>query len=414
MIQKEKLRKYGIEIITKLAENGFQAYFVGGYIRDLLLKREINDIDIATDAHPEKVMSIFSRVIPTGLKHGTVTVIIDNISFEVTTFRSEGKYLDFRRPTEVFFVPSLIEDLKRRDFTINAMAMSYDDQIIDPFNGRDAIVNKLIIAVGSAEERFTEDPLRMLRAIRFAAQLNFMIEEKTWKSILLNASLIRHIANERIKIELFKTINSANPELGIKLLINSEMINWINGLEYINLPNTDFLENQLLSKTDDLLIRVAILLNNLSISERKNIMKQLRFSKLEINNINRLYSAIELIQLDYYNNLKAGLIKTDLRTCQKAIIFLFITGALNSAEREKLLAELRELDSTLTVRNSSDLVITGKDLVETFNRSGGPWLSRVLEVLTYKVQYEGLPNEYNLLIRTAREYLAEEDRGVEK
>lgn len=414
MVVNEKLKKYGIEIIDKLVENGFQAFFVGGYIRDLLLKREINDIDIATDAHPEKVMSIFSRVIPTGLKHGTVTVIIDNIPFEVTTFRSEGKYFDYRRPAEVFFVSSLIEDLKRRDFTINAMAMNKDDQIIDPFNGQAAIDNKLIIAVGSAAERFTEDPLRMLRAIRFAAQLNFKIEENTWKSILESASLIRYIANERIKIELIKTINSVNPELGINLLIKSRMINWINGFENVKLLNTDFLANQLLSKTDDLLIRMAILLNGFSVSERKGIMKQLRFSNLEINNINKLYSAIELIQIDHYNNLKASLIKTDLGTCQKAINYLFISSVLNSIDKEKLLAELSELDSTLTVRNSSDLVITGRDLVEVFNKPGGPWLSKILEVLTYKVQFEGLQNEYNLLIKTAKEYLAEENRGVEK
>jgi len=413
MVLDEKLKKHGIEIISRLIDNGFQGYFVGGYIRDNLLKREINDIDIATDAHPEKVMSIFSRVIPTGLKHGTVTVLIDNSPFEVTTFRSEGKYLDYRRPAEVFFVSNLDEDLKRRDFTINAMAMTIDGQIIDPYNGRTAIENKLITAVGPAEDRFSEDPLRMLRAIRFAAQLNFTIEKNTWKSIVDNSPLLRYIANERIKIELFKIINSANPDLGIELLIKSNMINWIKGLENIRVSD-DMLANQVLSKTDDVIIRIVMLLNSFSISERRTIMKQLRFSNMEINNINRLFSAIELIQIDAYNNLKASLIKTDLETCQKAIDFLNITGAIEHVEMEKLLTFLSDLDSTLTVRKSTDLVLTGRDLIEVFNRPSGPWLNRVLEMLTYKVQYEGLPNEYEQLLKTTEKYLSEENRGVEK
>lgn len=408
MNRNEKLKKYGVEIISKLMDNGYQAYFVGGYIRDIFLKREINDIDIATDAHPEKVMSIFSKAIPTGLKHGTVTVLIDNFSFEVTTFRTESEYFDYRRPNQVFFVSSLFEDLKRRDFTVNAMAMTVDNQIIDPFNGSAAIENRMIKTVGSAKERFSEDPLRMLRAIRFAAQLDFTIEENTWQSILENASLIRFIAKERIKSELIKIIDSVNPELGIDLLIQSNMINWIKGLENISITNTPFLAKRLLVKTDDLIIRIAILLNSCSISERKSIMKQLRFSNKEINGINRLYSAMELIQSGNYNNLITALIKTDLETCQQAINFLYIMGSLNLVETEQLLATLSVLDSTLTVRNSGDLVITGGDLIDFFHKPGGPWLSKVLDMLTYKVQYEGLPNEFNLLIETAKEYLAEE------
>lgn len=408
MTQNENLKKNGMEIISKLIDNGYQGYFVGGFIRDIILKHKINDIDIATDAHPEKVMSIFSKVIPTGLKHGTVTVIINNLPFEVTTFRTESKYLDYRRPDRVYFVSTLVDDLRRRDFTINAMAMSIDEKIIDPFNGQADIENRIIKTVGSADERFTEDPLRMLRAIRFAAQLNFTIEENTWNSILKNASLIQYIANQRIKSELIKIINSANPELGIDLFIKSNMINWIKGLKKPSIFNTTFLTEKLLSKTDDLVIRITILLNFLCISDYKSLMRQLRFSNMEITNINRLYSAIELFQLDNYNSLKAALIKTDIVTCQKAIEFLYIMGALNLSQMEQLLHKLTELDSTLTVRNSNDLVITGRDLIDVFHKPGGPWLSRVLDILTHKVQYEGLPNEYNLLIKAAKDILQKE------
>lgn len=408
MTQNENLKKNGMEIISKLIDNGYQGYFVGGFIRDIILKHKINDIDIATDAHPEKVMSIFSKVIPTGLKHGTVTVIINNLPFEVTTFRTESKYLDYRRPDRVYFVSTLVDDLRRRDFTINAMAMSIDEKIIDPFNGQADIENRIIKTVGSADERFTEDPLRMLRAIRFAAQLDFTIEENTWNSILKNASLIQYIANERIKSELIKIINSANPELGIDLFIKSNMMNWIKGLKKPSIFNTTFLTEKLLSKTDDLVIRITILLNFLCISDYKSVMRQLRFSNMEITNINRLYSAIELFQLDNYNSLKAGLIKTDIVTCQKAIDFLYIMGALNLSQVEQLMDKLTELDSTLTVRNSNDLVITGRDLIDVFHKPGAPWLSRVLDILTHKVQYEGLPNEYNLLIKAAKDILQKE------
>ena len=159
--------KEGIGVLEALEEHGHQAYFVGGCIRDFVMKRSIHDIDIATSATPEEVIQIFDKTVPTGLQHGTVLVLFNQSSYEVTTFRSEGTYQDFRRPSEVTFIRDLNEDLQRRDFTMNAMAMDRHGLLYDPFDGQAAIERKEILAVGNAEERFMEDPLRMMRAFVF-------------------------------------------------------------------------------------------------------------------------------------------------------------------------------------------------------------------------------------------------------
>ena len=203
-------------IINILEENGFEAYVVGGCVRDSILGRVPNDWDITTDALPEKVMEIFkgigSTVVPTGIKHGTVTVIINNDSYEITTYRIDGEYKDSRRPEEVIFTSKLKEDLARRDFTINAMAFNPKEGLKDYFNGRNDLNNKKIKTVGNPMERFNEDALRMLRAIRFSAQLSFNIEEETIEAIEKLSDNIRNISVERIREEFNKIILSDNPK----------------------------------------------------------------------------------------------------------------------------------------------------------------------------------------------------------
>lgn len=191
--------------VLQILENaGFEAYFVGGSVRDVLLHRHVHDVDITTSAYPEEVKELFDKSIDTGIKHGTVTVLYGGESYEITTFRTESGYQDFRRPDHVTFVQNLDEDLKRRDFTINALAMDTRGQIVDLFNGLDDLKNHVIRAVGDPEKRFHEDALRMMRAVRFMSQLEFKLESKTQQAIKDNHKLLKKISVERIREEFVK------------------------------------------------------------------------------------------------------------------------------------------------------------------------------------------------------------------
>lgn len=199
-------------IIDTLTEHGYEAYAVGGCVRDSVLGRIPEDWDITTSAQPDQVKEIFRRTIDTGIVHGTVTVMIANEAFEVTTYRIDGEYEDNRHPKEVTFTACLEEDLKRRDFTINAMAYNDSYGIVDKFNGMEDLKNGIIRCVGEPEERFQEDALRMLRAVRFSAQLGFYIEERTKDAIKHLAPTLRRISAERIQVELVKLLVSNHPE----------------------------------------------------------------------------------------------------------------------------------------------------------------------------------------------------------
>ena len=205
-------------ILDKLSENGFEAFIVGGCVRDKLLNKHPQDYDITTNALPEKIQELFKKTIPTGIKHGTVTVLINQKPYEVTTYRVDGEYEDNRKPKDVKFVSNIEEDLNRRDFTINAMAYNKTLGFRDYFHGKDDLEKRLIKCVGNPDKRFSEDALRMLRAIRFSCQLNFKIEEETLKSIKRNFNLIKNISMERIQSEFTKIILSPNPDKGLMLL----------------------------------------------------------------------------------------------------------------------------------------------------------------------------------------------------
>lgn len=191
-------------VLQTLEDAGFEAYFVGGSVRDVLLHRHVHDVDITTSAYPEEVKELFDKSIDTGIKHGTVTVLYGGESYEITTFRTESGYQDFRRPDHVTFVQNLDEDLKRRDFTINALAMDMHGDIVDLFNGIEDLKNHIIRAVGNPEKRFHEDALRMMRAVRFMSQLEFKLEEKTEQAIKDNHELLKKISVERIREEFVK------------------------------------------------------------------------------------------------------------------------------------------------------------------------------------------------------------------
>lgn len=200
------------EIIETIQAAGHDAYAVGGCIRDSILGKEPNDWDITTSAKPEEVKALFRRTVDTGIQHGTVTVLIDKEGFEVTTYRIDGEYEDGRHPKEVQFTDNLIEDLKRRDFTINAMAYNDARGLVDVFDGIGDLERGVIRCVGDARERFSEDALRMMRAIRFSAQLGYTIEESTRAAIRELAPTLNRISAERIQVELIKLMVSPHPD----------------------------------------------------------------------------------------------------------------------------------------------------------------------------------------------------------
>lgn len=258
------------KIIHTLQNNGYSAYVVGGCVRDSILDRDPKDWDICTSATPEQVMEVFKdkHIIPTGLQHGTITIMINGIGYEVTTYRIDGKYSDNRRPDTVEFTDNLIEDLRRRDFTINAMAYNDKDGLIDPFNGFDDLENNLICCVGSAEDRFSEDALRILRAIRFACQLDFVVSVSTKKEIHKQCESLKNISTERINSEFCKIISSHR--CGTNLVLFRDVLsifipelNHIIGFKQNNpyhiynvfLHTIYALEN---CKSDDLIVKLAV------------------------------------------------------------------------------------------------------------------------------------------------------------
>lgn len=215
----KKVPKIVKEFATIILQAGFQCFLVGGAVRNMVIDLQVFDYDIATDAYPEQIMKLFHRVIPTGIKHGTVTVLYKKTHFEVTTFRVEGDYSDNRRPDSVSYTPSINQDLKRRDFTINAIAFDLRTcRLIDPQNGISDIQAKIIRAIGDPNQRFSEDALRMLRACRFAAQLQFIIDDKTFQGIRKNRNSIESVSAERIRDELIKIILSEKPTIGLNYM----------------------------------------------------------------------------------------------------------------------------------------------------------------------------------------------------
>ena len=331
MVEKMDLFLLGKKVIDKLTEAGYEAYFVGGAVRDHIIEREINDVDIATNALPEQVMLLFPKTVPTGLKHGTVTVIIESVSFEVTTYRKEGKYTDYRHPEEVAFVSSLDEDLSRRDFTMNAIAMDEKMKFVDPLDGQAAIKKREIVAVGDPKERFLEDPLRSLRGIRFASQLQFRIEEKTWEALKFTIPYLKYIAPERIKAELDKLISSVAPEVGIRLIRESRLFLHIKGLDQNIFCENDLADiEELLKLSNDLNLRWAILLRPLTEQKRTHFYSRLHFSKLEMKEIESILSVYHRLTDSVAEGvIKQCLVETSLSITLKGLKLLSLINKLN-------------------------------------------------------------------------------------
>lgn len=278
------------QIIDALKHNGYDAYIVGGCVRDELLGKKPDDYDITTNAKPEDIKRIFKKTIDTGIKHGTISVLFyENnkpLICEVTTYRVDGDYIDGRHPKDVSFVESLDEDLYRRDFTINAMAYNDDRGLIDIFEGLEDLDNKIIRAVGNPIERFNEDGLRLLRAIRFSAKLGFKIEENTEVAIKEIGYKLENVSKERVLVELTKTITSKNPSY-ISKVFDLNLSKYIcDGFDDINIgkfePNLS------------VYLAYSCLLYNTNVDKAVKILKELRLDNNNINKIKLLLEAKEI------------------------------------------------------------------------------------------------------------------------
>ena len=396
-------------ILDKFYENGYEAFIVGGCVRDTLLDRKLNDYDITTNAMPEKTIELFEKTIPTGLKHGTVTVIINKTPYEVTTYRVDGEYKDNRRPDDVIFVSDIKEDLARRDFTINAMAYSPYFGFKDFFNGRDDLDNRLIKAVGDADKRFNEDALRMLRAIRFSAQLNFTIEEKTYKAIKTNSSLIKNISKERINIELNKILQSNSPSLGIKMLEETNLLKNLLPVEYNkyfdkeyfkeNIENLDKIKN---SKYLRLCYMLETCFKNIATDEIKKILRTLKYDNKTINFVSSLNSN----QLSYININSDTDLKLWINSTDRGILFdtfEYIITKLSfknnsTSKTQKLYERTKEIIENKEPLTIKDLAIRGSDLINECNITPGKKLGETLNSLLLKVLENPTLNEKQLLL----------------
>ena len=390
------------QIISKLEKADFEAYAVGGCVRDSILGRSPEDWDITTSAKPEEVKRLFSATIDTGLQHGTVTVVIEKEGFEVTTFRLDGEYTDGRHPDRVAFTSSLTEDLRRRDFTINAMAYSEKRGLIDEFDGERDLEDGVIRAVGDACERFSEDALRMLRAIRFAGQLNFKIADETFDAIKELSPNIAKVSVERIAKELEKLLLSGNPEYialvyetGIFSVIapevamlfeNDEISASIKALSKASFPE----------KKELYQIRLAIFLEGLGADKAANLLKRLKLDNDTINTVKKL---LGLSLREVENN------ETDMRRTVKEAGHKMMPLLLEM-RRAKGLKDNKDLYQTVIdngyCTSISELNINGKDLMDAGIPKGaliGSTLERLLELVIEKPE---LNTRESLLLEVRR------------
>lgn len=373
-------------IIQKLEEQSFEAYFVGGSVRDYLLNRSIADVDIATSATPEEVKSIFPVTVDTGIEHGTVLVIYNGKGYEVTTFRTETEYIDHRRPETVKFIRSLTEDLKRRDFTMNAIAMNIHGEIIDPFHGRLALQNRMIECVGNANERFQEDALRMMRAIRFVSQLNFSLEQETKIAIKANAQLLQHIAVERIFQECTKLFQGKNKNQAIQFLYECNLWNYLPELK----NHQDLLPcfqkwkiNQLSEK------QVWLLL--LFLSKTNNPTGFLKSWRMPTKKISYLSKALFFLhkrlkeEWTIYSHYQA--------TKEISIDVESVYQMIQNQSGENIEQKISEIFLSMPIQKPEEMKVTGADLMLWFDRPGGPWIKRALEMIEKAILQKKISNE---------------------
>ena len=424
-----KLPETTAYIIERIEKNGFEAFAVGGCIRDSLLGRVPNDWDITTSAKPEDIMNIFENTVETGIEHGTVTVVIDKEPYEVTTYRIDGDYTDGRHPDSVEFTENIEEDLSRRDFTINAMAYNNSTGLVDVFGGREDLENRVIRCVGNPKKRFEEDALRMMRGIRFSAQLGFSIDKDTFKAIEEMADSISAVSIERINVEFTKTLMSDAKKIMIyhKTGILKNVLPELYTIEKENLRKDFSIEKSIKMGIDcadlckkDLACRLAgffVYINEaIGIENTKKILKKMRYDnktisktcellKYSMRNISNNKEDLKylLMKLDSVElledliDLKAAEVDTYLETQKK----IFEDESTKNDELDKVGLEVLEaftVESLIVLNNVEntlkeivdnkecfrvkDLDINGKDLIAAGVKPGkeiGEMLNKILK-----------------------------------
>lgn len=387
-------------IIKKLQNNGHEAYIVGGAVRDFILGKTVKDVDIATSASPEKVRALFVKTIPVGVKHGTIVVRYRHRSYEVTTFRKEADYKDYRRPTTVSFVSSLHEDLKRRDFTMNAMAMSIEGQIIDLFSGRDDIASGVIRTVGQPMERFQEDPLRMMRAVRFTSQLSFRVEDHTRKALEHLASYLRHISIERIRDEFEKLLLGNDTGHAFFVLTDSGLYSYLPGMaeKREELKQVSAIDLSQLSKLNERLALVCFILN---IEEPATWLRNWKLSNRNVSEIANIVQTLNAISNENWTPLRLYEVGKDTACSSERIRSL-----LNKERPETRLQEIEEINKQLAIKQKGDLKVSGDDLLEWFEQKPGPWISKYLKEVEKAVILGEIVNEKG----TIRKWLLKRNR----
>lgn len=344
-------------ILNTLLHANYEAYVVGGAVRDVMLNKEPHDWDITTNARPEEVKCLFEKTIDTGLKHGTVTVMLNNTPYEITTYRVDGVYSDGRHPDKVVFSSQLRDDLSRRDFTINALAMDINENVVDLFDGKSDLKNGLIKTVGNADERFQEDALRMLRAIRFSAKLGFTIEENTYEAIKRNANLMANISQERITNEMVNIFNSPNPD-------------YINHIYETGLYNSFLPEMNTFTKTDTLLFAIAVnltkdidvrlaLLFTMFDVDREQLMRRLKFSNPQIKTILTLIEDAT-IPLKTKASIRKYIASRGLDFAMKMLDYKSIQYHASVQKEKEIMQEVVNDKTAITLR---ELAINGNDLL---------------------------------------------------
>ncbi|MCM3617342.1 CCA tRNA nucleotidyltransferase [Sutcliffiella horikoshii] len=377
----------GILIIESLEKNGHEAYFVGGSVRDTLMNRAIGDIDIATSATPEEIQAIFPKTIDVGAEHGTIIVVTsEQESYEVTTFRTDGIYTDNRHPDNVTFVKSLEEDLKRRDFTMNAIAMTKYGEIVDPFDGESDIKRRVIRTVGKATERFKEDALRMLRAVRFSSQLSFSVERDTFDGIQKDQALLEMVSVERKTAELEKLLMGQGVKEALELLVTTGLFAYLPHLgekskplrELAKLPLHEFHSR---SAIWTLLVIV------LKVEDVEYFLNSWKLPKKVTKAVNENIKVIEQVQRTGW--VKEVIYRTGLDQSLEAHQVMNALGW----DLQGMSVQIRKMYNSLPIHSLKDIVIDGNELINIAGEKRGKWISLLYQDLEMALIHEETENE---------------------
>lgn len=410
-------------ILDKFYNYGYESFIVGGCVRDILLDIQPKDYDITTNALPDTIIELFPKTVPTGIKHGTITVIINNTPYEITTYRVDGDYIDNRKPKDVRFVTNIKEDLARRDFTINALAYSPYLGFKDFFNGELDLKNRLIKCVGDPNKRFTEDALRILRAIRFSCQLDFNIDSDTMKSIKINYKLIPNISMERIRDEFSKILMSDLPSKGLSLLRDQGILSlFLPELCYLKEINSYDIYDDLHDnyKVIDLLpkkihIRLAGLFykirNHNNIQDIcRNILKSLKYDNKIIHDTSILLSEVSNIPSHYTNKeLKMFINKIsielifDLLSLQKC--YLSFLDEYSTEYIDILKNNIEDILISKEPLTLKDLALNGRDLIDNLHVDSGKNIGIILCSLLESVLENPNINNKDDLLKLAKDFL---------